>query len=148
MLLLRCAGSSVVEHLSYKQVDGGSIPPRRTRKEVMSVLVAVVVVASLAGQVQVDACSTILNSLHADWVATRNLFVRYGPQYEANSVVRALGPDAYFGVLVIGSSLACRNTPGWRVAAVAVWAVQTWAVSTHEPFGTRQSIPLLYFVVK
>lgn len=96
------------------------------------------------------ACATIMTSLVSDWQATSNLFARYGPQYEINPIIRQVGPDAYFGTLVVGTALACRdNRPAWQVIAVGVWALQTWAVSTHEPFGTAPPLrPLLLFVVR
>ncbi len=92
------------------------------------------------------ACVTIATSLVADWQATNRLFSHYGPQYEANPIIRTIGPSPYFGVLTVATALTCReNDPGWAVAAVVLWAVQTWAVSTHEPYRTVVSYPVLVF---
>jgi hypothetical protein len=98
--------------------------------------------------VVVLACVTILSSLHADYVATNNLFSRYGPEYEANPIIRLVGPRVYFGALFVASLAVCRaekRGETWpAVLALVTWSIQTWAVSTHEPLGTVREYPLLY----
>ena len=111
-------------------------------------LVLVLVGNAQAATVQIVACPTILNSLHRDYEATRNLFARWGPNYEANPIIRQLGPDIYFAAWMIGVSAICKESRWWRVAAVIVWAVQTYAVNTHIPYGTATGVPLLWFEVK
>jgi len=99
------------------------------------------------------ACATILSSLHADYVATSNLFAQYGPQYEVNPVIRQVGPQTYFGTLmVMAAATACqaeKRGERWPVLlAVLTWGVQTWAVSTHEPYGTVRTYPGLFFRIE
>jgi hypothetical protein len=86
-------------------------------------------------EVTLLACPTILNSLHSDWQATRELFRRYGAQAEMNPVIRAIGPDIYFATWTIGVAALCKENSTWRYASVIIWAVQTWAVGTHYPLG-------------
>lgn len=100
-------------------------------------------------------CLTMLSSLHADHMATARLFQVYGPWAEANPVIRRVGPAPYYALWYTGVAVvACRNEhkpevrPVLVVAALTMWAVQTWAVSTHERTGTNVSgPPLLYFTV-
>lgn len=106
-------------------------------------LVGVIASPANAANIRVAACSTILDSMHADWVATQNLMRWYGPAYEANPIVRSVGPDFYFGVLSLVSGATCRETPAWRWVAVGIWVVQTWAVNTHAPYGTAVRPPLI-----
>jgi len=97
------------------------------------------------------ACATILHSLYVDHRATSTLFQRYGPAYEANPIIRQVGPDAYFGVLYLAvSTTVCpaeRRGEAWpMLLAVAVWGVQTWAISTHEPWRTNVAGPPMLFI--
>jgi len=99
------------------------------------------------------ACATILSSLHADYVATSNLFAQYGPQHEANPIIRQVGPQLYFGILmVLTATTACqaeRRGERWpALAAIVLWGAQTWAVSTHEPYGTAKVYPGLFFKIE
>ena len=107
-----------------------------------------VAVAALPASAQIAACPTILSSLHADWKATQGLFDRYGSGAEANPIVRAIGPDLYFAAWTIGAMATCKENRWWRAASVVVWAVQTWAVGTHERAGTVRGYPLLLFEVR
>lgn len=109
---------------------------------------ALVAVAALPASAQIAACPTILSSLHADWRATQGLFDRYGSGMEANPIVRAIGPDLYFAAWTVGVMATCKESRWWRVASIVVWAVQTWAVSTHERTGTVRGYPLLMFEVR
>ena len=98
------------------------------------------------------ACATMLSSLHADHMATRALFERYGPWAEANPVIRQVGPEPYFGFwYLVTATVACKaEERGERwpvVAAVVLWAVQTRTVSAHIPLGTAIIWPALWFKV-
>lgn len=99
------------------------------------------------------ACATILHSLYVDHRATDALF-RYRPYMEVNPITRYVGPHAYFAVwYVAASTTACRAEHRGELwpaaAAVVVWVVQTWAVSTHEPVRTNVAgPPLLFFSVR
>lgn len=119
-----------------------------TRYILAGALLVALLASPVEAGVQVAACPTILDSLYADWRATQNLMRWYGPAYEANPIVRMVGPDWYFGTLVLVSGAACRETPAWRWVAVGVWVVQTWAVNTHSPFGTVVRPPLLTFTAR
>ncbi len=90
-----------------------------------------------------QSCYTALSSLVADWQATQALFARYGPGAELNPLVRLVGPDGYFGPLVLYTAHSCDRWPAWL--AGALWAVQTWAVNTHQALGTVVSYPLAVF---
>jgi hypothetical protein len=99
------------------------------------------------------ACATILSSLHADYAATSNLFAQYGPQYETNPIIRQVGPQPYFGVLmVITATTVCqaeKRGEKWPVVlAVLTWGVQTRYVSTHERYSTAINYPGLFFRVE
>jgi hypothetical protein len=99
------------------------------------------------------ACATILSSLRADYVATSNLFAQYGPQYEANPIIRQVGPQTYFGALmVVTATTVCqaeKRGERWpMLLAVLTWGVQTWAVSTHEPYGTARVYPRIFFRIE
>ncbi len=95
-----------------------------------------------------DPCQTILNSLFADWQATRALFASYGPQMEVNPVIRMIGPDLYFATWSFGVAAICKENNFWQMASIVIWVVETYAVNTHTPLGTAQSAPLLMFVVR
>src|SRR3990167_1841255 len=73
------------------------------------------------------------------------LFTRYGPAYEANPVIRSIGPNTYFALGAGGVLLACQENRTWQRVSIVVWAVQTAAVNTHIPYGTAQTMPVLYF---
>lgn len=117
-----------------------------------AVVISLATVVSLAQpalattRITLDPCRTMVHSLYADWVATRNLIEKYGPQYEANAVIRAVGPNLYFPALIVVSVTMCRQNETWGIISIVVWAVQTWAVSTHEPFRTNTAGPPLLFV--
>lgn len=102
----------------------------------------------LAVTIQLQACPTTYDSLYPDWRSTQTLIARYGMQAEANPVIRLAGPDAYFGTLIIGTAASCRKTPAWRWVAFGTWAVQTWAVNTHNALGTMRGVPLLHWTVR
>jgi len=114
----------------------------------LALLLAVGVGPARAQSLQIAACPTILSSLVADHQATRELFRQYGPVREANPVVRALGPDLYFATWTFGVAALCKENTAWRVASVVIWAVQTWAVGTHERTGTVRTYPVLYLVFR
>ena len=88
-----------------------------------------------------ETCYTVLSSLVADWQATGQLFARGLGALELNPVVRAVGPDPYFGILTLAGAGTCASWPAW--AAAALWAAQTWAVNTHTALGTVISFPQL-----
>lgn len=96
----------------------------------------------------ISSCRTILSSLHTDYAATKTLFERYGVTAEQNPIIRALGPDFYFVSWTVGLLATCRETTAWRVASVAIWAIQTFYVNTHISLGTAQGVPLLYFSIR
>jgi len=91
-----------------------------------------------------DKCFTILNSIVADWVATHNLFAKYGPSYELNPIVRAMGPDFPVGMVTLFASQHCHSLPNWL--AVATWIVETSAVNAHLAFGTAVTLPQIVFI--
>ena len=122
-------------------------------REIMAASMTLALVLALAGKAQaaapqIAACPTILNSLYRDYEATRNLFARWGPNYEANPIIRQLGPDIYFGIWLIGIGAVCKESRWWRVASVVVWAVQTYFLNTHIPYGTTTGMPLLWLEIK
>ncbi len=90
-----------------------------------------------------QTCHTVLSSLVADWQATAALVARGLGALELNPVIRALGPDVYFGAGAIAAAGTCGGWPPW--AAAAYWILQTWAVNTHAATGTIVSWPLLVF---
>lgn len=106
--------------------------------------------------VALGICLTMLSSLYADHMATAQLFSDYGPAYEANPVIRQVGPHPYYAAWYLAVAVvACRNEhderlrPLLTVAALAMWAVQTWAVATHEPLRTNVAgPPVMYFAVR
>jgi hypothetical protein len=98
--------------------------------------------AAHAANTTVLACPTILDSLHKDWRATQELVVRYGSSAELNPVVRAVGPDPYFGIWTVAMAGLCKENQQWQYTSFFVWLVQTWAVNTHYATGTVEGIPL------
>ncbi len=103
--------------------------------------------AAHAAGATVIACPTILDSLHKDWRATQDLVVRYGPSAELNPLVRAVGPDTYFGIWTFAMAAQCQENQQWQTTSFFVWFVQTWAVNTHYATGTVEGIPLLMFQI-
>jgi hypothetical protein len=100
-----------------------------------------------AAEATVMACPTILDSLHKDWRATQDLVARYGASAELNPVVRAVGPDTYFGIWTFAMAALCKENQQWQYTSFFVWFVQTWAVNTHYATGTVEGIPLLTFQI-
>lgn len=93
------------------------------------------------------ACPTILNSLHRDWQATRQLFQRYGVTAEQNPLIRQIGPDIYFAIYALGVAAVCKETPTWDLVSIIFWVMHTAAVNTHIPLGTYQGPPLLLITI-
>lgn len=104
--------------------------------------------ASGSSGAMIAPCQTILNSLLADWQATRVLFATYGPQMELNPIIRALGPDLYFATWSLGLAAICKENHVWQMASIIIWAVETTAVNTHVPLGTARSLPMFILVVR
>jgi len=94
--------------------------------------------------IMIDKCYTILNSIVADWVATHNLFAKYGASAEANPIVRQMGPDFPVGIVTLLASQHCHSLPNWL--AIATWAVETIAVNAHVAIGTAVTLPQIVFI--
>jgi hypothetical protein len=101
-----------------------------------------------SAEFRILACPSILNNLHSDWQGTRWLFRTYGPQAEINPITRTVGPDVYFSVLIVGTSLFCKEDQGWQAASWFIWALQTWAVGNLIQLGFQGSPPLIYFTFR
>lgn len=93
-------------------------------------------------RVELSACRTIAHSLLADWANTKAVMTQPFSR-EINPVIRTIGPDAYFGILLIISN-SCQETKAWRLGALIFWAVQTWSVNMSPPIYT----PYLWFTIR
>jgi hypothetical protein len=99
-------------------------------------------------QVELQACATIINSLLADWLATRSLYQIGQGHREGNPIIRVTGPDPYFGIIVFKTNAMCRENGQWRLISVLVWIIQTRAVNTHVNHGGWNGpLPLMIFTI-
>src|SRR5437879_13270029 len=96
----------------------------------------------------IDASATLLQGFAVDGQATVRLVQHpaFGKTVtEANAMVRAIGPDAYFAPIILWTARHCTAIP-WFVT-VGQWAWTTAALNTHVAFGTASALPWLVFTL-
>ena len=93
-----------------------------------------------------DSCATLLHSFFLDWQATVQLLQL--PQYgrtvlEANQMIRQIGPDLYFGPIMLWTARHCGDLPWW--VTVGQWLLTNQALQGHVALGTATQLPYLVF---